>query len=310
MSELVVIGHKNPDTDSVVSAFVWSRVLNRMGENSIPAIAGDINRETKFVFEKAGSKIPEKVNLKGRSLFLVDHNEESQMAENPKDVVGILDHHNLSPLSTSKPIFFRNEPLGSTSSLIAKIATEKDIDLEDKEMFLLLSGIISDTLKFNSPTTTPYDKQLAINLAEMIDEDIDSLAEKMFEAKSNLDGMSVREIIENDYKLYQVDEKKVGVGVAEVATTSFFSDKKDDILREMRALKKDNNLDYVLFGVIDILNQDTFLYLSSKEDIRLAEKTFDIEIDSIPVKLEGVTSRKKQIIPRLSKALKKNTNDK
>ena len=304
MKEVIVIGHKNPDTDSVVSAYVWSKLLSRLGDKAKPAIAGEVNKETKLVFERAEVDLPPKEDLEDRDIFLVDHNEAGQMAGDPENVVGILDHHNLSDLSTDRPIYFRNEPLGSTSSLIARVASEKEIELEEEEIFLLLCGVISDTLKFNSPTTTDYDVNLARDLADIIDVDIDKLAEEMFEAKSDLSDMTIKEVIEADYKDYEFSDKAVGVGVAEVATTNFFKGKEERIIEEMEKIKKDQDLDHLLFGVIDILNKNTLLYVCDDEDQNLAKEVFDVTFENVPVKLEGVASRKKQIIPPLSKVLK------
>ncbi|MGM0439421.1 MAG: DHH family phosphoesterase, partial [Patescibacteria group bacterium] len=269
-----------------------------------PAVAGEVNKETKLIFEKAGVDLPEVIDLEGRDLFLVDHNETGQMAGDPKNVIGVLDHHNLSDFSTDKAIYFRNEPLGSTSSLIARVASEKELELEEKEIFLLLCGIISDTLKFNSPTTTEYDKALAQDLADIVDEDIDQLAEEMFKAKSDLSDMTMKEVIEADYKPYEFGGKEIGVGVAEVATTSFFEGKEEEIVENMKKVKEEKGLDHLFFGVIDILNKDTLLYTCSEEDKDLAKETFEIEEDKIPAILKGVASRKKQIIPPLSKKLK------
>ena len=304
MKEVIVIGHKNPDTDSVVSAYVWSRVLSRLGDSAKPAIAGEVNKETKLVFKKAGLELPKKENLKKADIFLVDHNEESQMAGNPENVIGVIDHHNLSGLATDRPIYFRNEPLGSTSSLIVRIASEKEIELEDEEIFLLLCGILSDTLKLNSPTTTEYDKQIVKDLSDLINEDVDKLAQEMFEAKSDLSDMTLKEIIEADYKDYKFGGKKIGVGVAEVAAIDFFNGKEEEIIQQMKEVKKEQNLDHLFFGVIDILNKDTHLYLTDKEDQKLAKEVFEVNSEKSPIKLEGVASRKKQIIPPLSKTLK------
>ena len=304
MKEVIVIGHKNPDTDSVVSAYVWSRLLSRLGDEAKPAVAGEVNKETKLVFERAEVELPKKQNLEDRDIFLVDHNETGQMAGDPKNVIGVLDHHNLSDLSTDQPIYFRNEPLGSTSSLIARVASEKEVELEEEEIFLLLCGIISDTLKFNSPTTTDYDVNLARDLADIIDVDIDKLAEEMFEAKSDLSDMTIKEVIEADYKDYEFGSKAVGVGVAEVATTSFFEDKEGEIIEEMKKVKEEQDLDHLFFGVIDILNKNTLLYVCDDQDQNLAKEVFDVTFENVPVKLEGVASRKKQIIPPLSKILK------
>jgi manganese-dependent inorganic pyrophosphatase len=303
--EKIVIGHKNPDTDTVVSAYLWSSVLRKKGEKSRPAIAGKINKETKLVFKKAKVDLPKEIDLAGKNIFLVDHNEEKQRAKGVERVVGIIDHHKLS-ITTEGPIFFRNEPLGSTASIIKKIIDEQGIELEKEEKLLLLSAIISDTLKFNSPTTTETDKNYAKEIAAEIEVDIDKLAEEMFAAKSDLSDLSLKEIIEADYKDFEMGESKVGVGVAEVAAVHFFKGKTDSIIEKMKEIKMENDLDYLFFGVVDILNKETHLYLiADEEEMKLAKKAFNIEGNKNPEVLRGVASRKKQIVPPLSKVLKK-----
>ncbi len=303
-NEKIVIGHKNPDTDTVVSAYLWSAVLRKKGEKSRPAIAGPVNKETKLVFEKAGADLPNNLELEGKDIFLVDHNEEKQRAEGVERVVGVIDHHKLS-ITTERPIFFRNEPLGSTASIIKKIIDEQNIELENTEKFLLLSAIISDTLKFNSPTTTEVDKNYAQELATGLEVNIDSLAKEMFAAKSDLSDMSIKEVILADYKDFDMGESKVGVGVAEVAAVDFFKGKTDSIIEKMKEIKSENSLDYLFFGVIDILNKETHLYILSEKEKDLVQKAFNVKENKNPQVLRGVASRKKQIVPPLSKVLKK-----
>ncbi len=300
----IVIGHKNPDTDSVVSAFVWSSVLNKIGEKAKPAIAGEVNKETEFIFKEAGLEIPKKEDLKGRPVFLVDHNEKRQRADGAENLVGVLDHHKLE-IVTDGPIFFRNEPLGSTATIIKKITKEKGIDLGKDNSFLILCAIISDTLKFNSPITTDLDIKYVKEIAKELNVNIDELAERMFAAKSDLSDMSIKEIILNDYKDFDLGGSKVGVGVAEVVSPDFFNSKTEKIISTIEEIKKREGLDYLLFGVIDILEKNTLLYLSSKKEEELAEKAFGIKIENNPEVLKNVASRKKQIIPPLSEVLEK-----
>ncbi len=300
MKEVTVIGHKNPDTDSAVSAFVWSRALSKTGKEARFAMAGKPNRETELVFKKAGVEIPEPETPKGE-VFLVDHNEAGQMAGSPDQVIGVIDHHKLG-LSTDGPIYFRNEPLGSTSSVIKKITEEMSVELEEEEEILLLCGIISDTLKFNSPTTTEKDIEYARRMAERVNLDIDSLAEEMFKAKSDFSGMNLKEIIEADYKDFEMGDFSVGVGVAEVAVVDFFENKDEEIINNLKKIKKEKSIDYLFFGVIDIIKKTTHLYSASDKEVELAVEAFEAEGDN-PEALEGLASRKKQIIPPLSKVL-------
>lgn len=300
--KIFVVGHKNPDTDSVASAFVWSRVLNKMGISALPAVAGEVNKETKLAFSKAQVKIPQKIPA-GKEVFLVDHNEKKQMVKGIKKIVGVIDHHKLSGLVTDEPIFFRNEPMGSTCSIIAKIALEKNLELQEEEAFLLICGIVSDTLKFNSPTTTREDKEFAEELAEILEIDLNKLAEELFQAKSDFSGMSLNQIVKADYKDFEMGGKKVGIGVCETASNNFFKDKKENILQEIKKIKKEKEVDYLFFAVIDIIKKNTLLFCASPNDLKLAARSFGVSSKENPVILKGVASRKKQIVPPLSKNL-------
>jgi len=302
---IIVIGHKNPDTDAVVSAIVWSNILNKKGEKAIPAIAGELNKETQYVLKEAQVETPQKKEkMRGEDVFLVDHHGKSQMIEGAINVIGVLDHHHLSGMTTDSPIYFRNEPVGSTSTLIFKVAKENNIELSKKEAFLLLCGIVSDTLKFNSPTSTKEDEEVAESLAEISEVDIEDLSESLFKEKSDLSGMSIKEIIINDYKNFDFSSKKVGIGVCETTEISFFEGKEGEIVKEMEEIKKEKELDYILFAVIDILGSNSLLYTPPGKEEDLIKRAFHLTISKNPVFLKGVTSRKKQIVPPVSEVLK------
>ncbi len=300
--DIFVVGHKNPDTDSVAAAFVWSRVLNKMGVSALPAVAGEVNKETELAFQKAGVDIPELIS-EADSVFLVDHNEKSQMIEKVGKIVGIIDHHKLSGPVTDEPIFFRNEALGSSCSVVAKIILEKGMEIEEEEGFLLICGILSDTLKFNSPTTTEEDKEFAMELADILGIDIDDLADELFEAKSDFSGMSLRDIIEADYKDFKMGGKKVGIGVCETVSTNYFEGREDEIIKEIKEIKKEKKADHLFFGVIDIIDKNTLLFCADPDDLKVSAESFGVPKRTNPQILEGVASRKKQIVPPLSKNL-------
>ncbi len=304
MKEKIVIGHKNPDTDSVASAFVWSRILNKSGTLATPAIFGKPNKETKLVFEKVGLDVPKPQNLADKEVFLVDHNETEQMADGIEEVVGVIDHHKISFKSDS-PLFFRVEPLGSTCSVIRKISIEKNIELEKDEIFLLLCGIISDTLNFNSPTTTELDKELGKDLADLLDVDTDLLAQDLFEAKSDLSDYSLKEVIEADYKSFDIGKSKLGIGVSEIVSFNFFENKESQVIDILKEIKKDKKIDYIYFVVINIIKKEALFFFSDEKDLDLAKKAFNVSGNKNPELLEGVASRKKQIVPPISKILEK-----
>ncbi len=301
---IIVIGHKNPDTDSVVSAIVWSKLLQKEEKEAIPAVTGEINNETKYVLSEAGVEVPViKEKLRGEDVFLVDHHSKNQMIEGGI-VVGVLDHHHLSGLITDSPIYFRNEPLGSTSTLIFKITKERGISIDKEDALLLLGGIISDTLKFTSPSSTFEDEEAAKEVSKIAERDIDDLAKSMFKEKSDFSEMDMREVIRKDYKEFSFSNKKVGIGVCETTDKSFFEGKDKGIIEEMKNIKQEENLDFVFFAVIDILESNSFLYTSTTEEMEVAKRAFKINSSNNPALLEGVTSRKKQIVPPLSEVFK------
>ncbi|HHD92252.1 MAG TPA: manganese-dependent inorganic pyrophosphatase [Candidatus Portnoybacteria bacterium] len=305
---IVVIGHKNPDTDSVVSAIVGSYLFNQLGFNSKPARAGELNKETKFILNYFKKNEPELIsNLAGQDFILVDHNSVKESVDGRDDhrLAAVIDHHYLSGVQTEKPILYRAEPIGSTSTILAKMFWEKKIDLPQDLAGLLLAGIISDTLKFNSPTTTKEDKEIAQKLADLTKVDIDQLAEQMFEAKSDLGDLSWGEIISKDYKVFEGNSKTFGVGVWETVKPELLLRNRDKIIESMRRKKEIDRLDWFLFGVVDIIKQNTYLFLVDSDETELAQVVFNGKIENRIMFLPGIISRKKQMVPEILKYLNK-----
>lgn len=303
MIKKFVIGHKNPDTDSVVSAIVFSKYLKN---GAVPTIAGELNRETSFVFSFLKEKKPKllkkaPVNSK---FYLVDHGglEQSIVGINPEDILGVIDHHQMLGLTTVEPIFYRAEVLGSTSTILAKMFQEKGKKIDKRNAGLLLSGIISDTLKLTSKTTTIEDKSIAKELAKISGINIKELAQKMFEAKSDISGMSIKDIVLSDYKEYKHLGKNIGIGVFETVLTAPFKGKDEKILEVLADVKKETKADLVFFGLVDILKKETFLYLLSEKEDNVSKKAFGVSGDRV-VLLKGVTSRKKQLVPCIFKSI-------
>jgi manganese-dependent inorganic pyrophosphatase len=306
--KIYVIGHRNPDTDSVVSAIVFSFFLKKKGVNAVPAVIGEINKETGLVLKLLKQKKPEKIKrqVKDNQYYLVDHGslEQSLPGIKEKDILGVLDHHRMAGLSTDGPIFYRNEVVGSTSTLIFKIFNEERIKLTKIQASLLLSGIISDTLRLKSPTTTQEDRKAVVSLKKTSGINVDVLSQKMFQAKSDVSGMKTRDIILTDYKTMTFSGKKIGMGVYETVLPDSLSKIKKEIFKQLEKIKKENKLDYVFFGLIDIIKKECFLYLVSSEEKELAEKAFKGRYKEEGIFLmPGVVSRKKQIIPPLSSIL-------
>lgn len=306
---ITVIGHKNPDTDSVVSALIFARFLQKEGKEAAAAITAEINRETKFVFSRFKEEVPEKVTgkqIKEDDFFLVDHNDLGQSVATREKVWGVLDHHLLAGLKTDTPLYFRVEPLGSTATLIYKMIKEKGEEVNKKEAGLLLCGIISDTLNLNSSTTTSEDIDFYYELSAISEEDGDKLAKEMFAAKSDFSGMDIKEIILGDYKDYSFGKKKIGIGVAEVTSLDYFQKKEKDFLKKVEEIKKEKGLDIFFFGAVDIIQQNTQLYPGGEEEKEISRKLFQGEEKENYFFLPEVSSRKSQIAPPLCQYYEKN----
>ncbi|MDD5396954.1 MAG: manganese-dependent inorganic pyrophosphatase [Candidatus Moranbacteria bacterium] len=309
MNRILIVGHKNPDTDSIVSAIAAQEFFAKAwGKDAKAHRAGVLNNETKFVLESFGVEMPEMISAVGddESVALVDHNETSQVFEalDFGKVDFIFDHHKVA-IVTEKPIFCRVEPIGSTSSLIAKMFFEKNVEISETSAKLLLAGILSDTLNLLGPTTTEEDKILAGKLNEIAKIEIEKFVAEMFKAKSSLEGISVEDIITLDYKDFEMGKHKVGVGTWETTFPESVNEKKDEILAALRKKKEDAGLGYVFFMVVDIIAQNCQLYVIGEDEKVLAEKVFGGKLENDMMFLPGVVSRKKQIAPQLTEELSK-----
>jgi manganese-dependent inorganic pyrophosphatase len=304
--QIIVVGHKNPDTDSIVSAIVWAEYLKSQGKDAKAYRAGDLNFETKFVLEHFEEPLPEMIgDLDGKEVFLVDHGELAQSPDGIEKVkiVGVLDHHRLGGIQSMEPVYYRSEPIGSTSSLVAKIFNETGKEIDKKRAFLLLAGIISDTLKLTSPTTTEEDKKIAEQLVKITGIDIGHLANQMFGAKSSLAGMEIDEILQKDYKEFEFNSTKVGIGVYETVSAMAFESMEDKVFGGLRALKEKRQVDLMYFAVVDILKHEGFIYLIGDKEKEMAQKAFGGEIKDNVMHVPGLVSRKKQMVPVLAKLL-------
>ena len=301
-----VVGHKNPDTDSIASAIVLAHFLD-----CYPARLGDINPETEFVLRKFGVMEPELItSAKGKEIILVDHSEKSQSFDDLDEgkLIAIIDHHKVG-LTTTEPILYYAKPVGSTATVIAELYFKDAIDLiggKKKELGadlagLLLSAIISDTVLFKSPTTTDLDKEMAKKLAEIAGiSNIEEFGMEILKAKSIVGKLKPEEIINMDFKNFDFNGKKVGIGQVEVIDVSEVESKKDDIYKLLEEKLKNEGYDLIVFLITDIMKEGSeALVVGNKE---MFEKAFNVKVEGKSVFLEGVMSRKKQVVPPLEKA--------
>ena len=310
MEKVTVIGHKNQDTDSTCAALALAEVLTKAKIFDAKAKIPDaLNRETEYVLNRFKVKKPCKFKLKkGEKLFLVDFNEEEQSPAPFKDVSieGLVDHHKLKLcFDKDYPIIFRVEPIGSSSSIVAKMFFDHEVALSKQTAGLILSGIVSDTLNFSSPTTTLEDIALGKKLAKLAGVKIKELAEAMFEAKSNLKGISPKKLITTDYKEFRFSKYKTGIGVIETVNPAAALAMEQALRKALSEYKKAQKVNLIFLGLVDILNNNTDLILIGQEEEDAARKVFKgARVNDGIMHLKGVVSRKKQIVPEFTSKLK------
>jgi manganese-dependent inorganic pyrophosphatase len=298
-----IIGHRNPDTDTICSAIAYQNFLNARGIEAKAFALGEVNNETKFVLEKFGLDFPEVINElpKDSELILVDHNEEGQSIENLNDlnVIEIVDHHKAN-IQTDKPIRIHIEPLGSSCSIVAKKFFAKGIEISEKVAQILIAGIVSDTLYFRSPTATDKDRELMERLNEIAKiEDLEAFSMEMFNAKSDVKDLSTMELVKLDYKKFDFSGHKFGIGVMETTNKDFGLERKDEILKVLSEIEENEGMDGVIFSIIDILNEEAYTLCSSDEVEKVFIEVFSSEKKEGILYNKGMVSRKKQTIPGL-----------
>jgi manganese-dependent inorganic pyrophosphatase len=307
--KVIAIGHKNPDADSVLSAILVSKFGRKIFGFDVEAvIADEINNETKFVLDFLKIKKPRLLKkIKNEKVILVDTTEPNQIIDGltEDNLLAIIDHHNLGGLQSSKPIYTRVEPIGCTGSVIYKILKEKNIKIDKISATLIIACIISDTLNFNSPTTTNDDRKILKELNKIAKLDLKKFVNKLFTAKSSLKGISVKDIVSKDYKEFEMGKYKVGIGIWETTNPDSINLQKSKIIKELVIKKKKEKLDYLFFAVVDIIKNNSYLYIIGDEENVLAEKVFKNKVKDEIMFLKNIVSRKKQVVPQLRRELGK-----
>jgi len=305
-SPLIIIGHRNPDTDAIASALVYASLKRKLGIKAEAKRIGALNNETKFVLSFLNQEPPELIrDISGKEVILVDHGDISQAIDGLKieQIVEVIDHHYIG-LKTEKRIYYRAEPLGCTCTILAKLFKEKDVGISKDEAGLMLSAIISDTLLFHSPTTTKQDKEIAKNLSLISGIDMQELADKMFDAKSDLSGFSVDDVVSIDAKEFEFNGIKFGISVFETIRPEKVRAFGPDIFKSLEGLKREKGQKFSFFLIVDILKQCSFLYLLQSGEEEIAQSAFSGEIKDNIMFLPGVVSRKKQVFPLLLEVMK------
>jgi len=303
MGKILVFGHKNPDTDTICSALVYADLKQQLGIDAEPVRLGNVNKETAFALEKANVDAPrfiEAIDPDVKEVILVDHNESQQSADNIADVkiIEVIDHHRIANFETSDPLYFRAEPVGCTATILTKIFREKAVEISKTNAILLLSAIISDTLLFKSPTCTSEDENIAKELAEIADVDVQTYGLDLLKAGTDLNDKSVRELISMDAKEFKMGGANVEIAQINVIDIEEMYTRQDIFEQEINQVIEEKDLDLFLLVVTDILNSNSDVLALGKSSQHV-EQAFEVELAANRALLEGVVSRKKQIVTTL-----------
>ncbi len=301
-----VFGHKAPDTDSTGSPIIWAWYLNEVrGTKAEAVLLGEPNTEAAFVLTRWDLPKPAIVDAidDGTPVVIVDTNNPAELPANVNamDIQAIIDHHKLvGGLETRGPIDITVRPLACTATIMHDLMGADAAQMPDWVKGTMLSCILSDTLEFRSPTTTPTDKALAEKLAGDLGLSIPDYAAEMFAAKSDVSAFSDAELLRMDSKEYEVAGTKFRVSVLETTAPKVVLDRKDSLMTSMADVAAEDGVDQVLLFVVDILNEEATLLIPNDLVRTLAGKSFGATATGDTVVLPGVMSRKKQIIPVLA----------
>lgn len=302
----LVFGHKKPDTDSIASAISMANLQTNIGSYSESFRLGNVNRETEFALKTFSVKEPEyleKVN-ENDNVIMVDSNEFTQSAEGIENanIKMIVDHHRLN-LQTTNPVFCMAEPVGCTSTILYKLYKQNDVDISPEMAGIMLSAIVSDTLLFKSPTSTEQDKFIAGKLSDIAGIDMYDYGYRLLKAGTNLDGYTAQEIINTDSKPFEKNGTKFVISQINSADVDSVFEKQKELETAIENEILLNNVDCYVFMVTDILNASSkAIVLGNKRDV--FEKAYNTKLFNNTAMLDGVVSRKKQVLPKILDAIK------
>lgn len=304
MSEILVFGHKSPDTDAVTSAISFSYLQNQLGLDTKPVALGSITDETSYALDYFNVDYPEVVTTVSnevKQVMLVDHNEAQQSADDidQVEVLSVVDHHRIANFQTANPLYYRAEPVGCTNTIIFKMFNEKNIEIPKEIAGLMLSAIISDTLLLKSPTCTEEDVTAAKALAVIANVDLEIYGVELLKAGTKTSDKSEQELLDADAKTFPMGDKNVRIGQVNVVDVQEIIDRKDALLEAMKKQSESENYDVFLLLITNVLENDSTAILYGPYEQEVTEALETTVKDNV-LFLKGVVSRKKQVVPQLT----------
>ncbi|QFT87326.1 Manganese-dependent inorganic pyrophosphatase [Bacillus sp. THAF10] len=309
MSKVFVLGHKNPDTDSICSAIAYAELKKQLGMDAEPVRLGELNGETEYALKEFHAEVPrlvETVANEVQEVILVDHNERQQSVHDIDQVrvLEVIDHHRIANFETSDPLYYRAEPVGCTATILNKLYKENGVEISKSVAGLMLSAIISDSLLFKSPTCTEQDVQAAKELAEIAGVNAEEYGLAMLKAGADISDKTVEQLISLDAKEFQMGSYKVEIAQVNTVDTNDVLAKQAELEGVIKEVVANKDLDLFLLVVTDILENDS-VGLALGSQAPAVEKAYNVTLENNTVLLKGVVSRKKQVVPVLTDALTK-----
>lgn len=300
MGKTYIFGHKNPDTDSIISSIVMADFENKMGNSEAVACRlGMVNKETEYVLNYVGVEAPMLIEdlENGAEVIIVDTANPGELIPNLNNVKikRIVDHHQVL-LSTGYPLFYRAEPVGCTETIMYKLYKENNFEIDKKIATLMMSAIISDTLLLKSPTCTDDDKRIVKELAKIAEVDYEAYGMDMLKAGTDLSSFSIDEILHLDAKAIALKDVKSLIAQVNTASIPEVMEKKADLESRMNEIISEDGLDLFLLLITDIVNSNSQVIALGKS-ANLVEKAYGVTLQDNTALLKGVVSRKKQVVP-------------
>ena len=308
MTNILIFGHKNPDTDTICSSIVYNNLKRIQGMDSEAVRLGEINDETKYALEYFNVSLPSLVEEveEGQNVILVDHNEFQQSANGIEKAVirEVIDHHRIANFETAAPLYYRAEPLGCTATILKKIYEEQNVNIDKQMAGLMLSAIISDSWLFKSPTCTLQDKVAAEELAKIADVNLEEYGLAMLKAGASTTDKTAETLISLDAKEFVLGADKLVVAQINTVDANEVAERKEELVKAINAELSSKGLAAYVFVITNILTSDSeVLVLGEKQDKVAAAFGKTLENDFMT--LEGVVSRKKQVVPQITEEFSK-----
>jgi len=295
------MGHKAPDTDSVIAAIAEAEFLRQKGIDAEPVIQGPVSPETQWVLDKFELDTPEiMTSVAGKEIVLVDTSEPSQLPDdiNEAKITSIVDHHNLGGIKTAETLHITIRPFGATCTIIAGQFQEKDFGIPARLAGAMVCAILSDTVMFKSPTTEGKDRRTVEKLSIMAHVSPKELGMEMFRVKSNIDNETVQNLLARDTKDYECSGKKITVATLELVDIKPIKKRLPEIKAEMK--KNHAGGRSIILLIVDIIKEGALMVSYTDNDKKI-EKMFMGDWKDHEAYIPGIISRKRQVVPILNR---------